>query len=344
MRVLVAMSGGIDSSVAALLLKERGHEVFGATLNLWSYAGRLEVAAVARQLGIEHRFLDYGEPFKREVVEHFIREYLEGRTPNPCIRCNTLVRFPALLAEAERLGCEYLATGHHARISREDGAYRLLRGRDPGKDQSYFLYGLTQRELGRLLFPIGNYHKREVLARAREAGLRIKERESQDLCFVPNGDYRGFLLESSPDGIRPGEIVDLEGRVVGRHKGLPFYTIGQRKGLGLATSTSERLYVVALDPENNRLIVGPEESLYSKGLIAKEVNWVAERPGGRVEAEVKLRYRSRPVAATVEPLNDRRIKVIFKQPQRAVTPGQAVVLYCGERVLGGGVIAEALDA
>lgn len=344
------MSGGGDSSVAALLLKESGHEVLGATLNLWSYAGRLEpynnccsleVAAVARQLGIEHRFLDYGELFKREVVEHFVREYLEGRTPNPCIRCNTLVRFPALLKEAERLGCEYLATGHHARVSEEDGVYHLLRGRDPGKDQSYFLSGLTQRELGRLLFPIGDYHKEEVLALAREAGLKIKERESQDLCFVPHGDYRSFLLESSRDGIRPGEIVDLEGRVIGCHKGLPFYTIGQRKGLGLATA--ERLYVVRLDPAENRVIVGPEERLYSKVLIAKEVNWVAEEPAGRMEAEVKVRYRSRPVAAQLEPLGEERVKVIFKEPQRAVTPGQAAVFYRGERVLGGGVIFEALN-
>jgi tRNA-specific 2-thiouridylase len=367
MRILVAMSGGGDSSVAALLLKESGHEVLGATLNLWSYAGRLEpynnccsleVAAVARQLGIEHRFLDYGELFKREVVEYFVREYLEGRTPNPCIRCNTLVRFPALLAEAEKLGCEYLATGHHARVSwcpylslgyEEGGVYCLMRGRDPEKDQSYFLYGLTQGELGRLLFPIGDYHKREVLALAREAGLKIKERESQDLCFVPHGDYRSFLypndghrLESSRDGIRLGEIVDLEGRMIGCHKGLPFYTIGQRKGLGLATA--ERLYVTALDPQSNRVIVGPEESLYSKGLIAKEVNWIAEGPAGEIEAAVKVRYRSRPVAAQLEPLGEDRVKVIFKEPQRAVTPGQAAVFYRGELVLGGGVIFEALNA
>jgi tRNA-specific 2-thiouridylase len=351
MRVLVAMSGGVDSSVAALLLKEEGHEVLGATLNLWSYAGRLEpynnccsleVAAVARQLGIEHRFLDYGGLFKERVVEHFVQEYLRGRTPNPCIRCNTLVRFPALLAAAEEFGCDRLATGHHARILEEDGVFYLLRGHDPEKDQSYFLYGLGQRELRKLLFPIGDYRKEEVFAIAKKAGLLVKPRESQDLCFVPDNDYRRFLLENSRDGIHSGEIVDLEGRVVGRHEGLPFYTIGQRKGLGLATV--EKLYVVGLDPENNRLIVGPKEKLYSKGLIAMEVNWPAGPPAGRVEAEVKIRYRSPLVRAWVEPLDGGRVRVEFKQPQRAVTPGQSVVFYRGERLLGGGVIEEALDA
>ena len=344
------MSGGVDSSVAALLLKEEGHEVFGATLNLWSYAGRLEpynnccsleVAAVARQLGIEHRFLDHGDLFKREVVDHFIEDYLKGRTPNPCIRCNTLIRFPALLAAAEELECERLATGHHARISEEDGVFHLLRGRDPEKDQSYFLYGLTQGELSRLLFPIGSYHKEEVFALAKRAGLLVKPRESQDLCFVPRGNYRSFLLESSCDGIRPGEIVDLAGRLIGRHEGLPLYTVGQRKGLQLATR--EKLYVVELDPENNRLIVGPEERLYSRGLIATEINWPAERPTGEMEVEAKIRYRAPLVAARIEPLAEGKVKVMFKQPQRAVTPGQSVVLYRGERLLGGGVIERALS-
>jgi len=347
------MSGGVDSSVAALLLKEEGHEVLGATLNLWSYAGRLEpynnccsleVAAVARQLGIEHRFLDYGGLFKERVVEPFVQEYLSGRTPNPCIRCNTLVRFPALLAAAEELGCVRLATGHHARILEEDGVFYLLRGHDQEKDQSYFLYGLGQRELRKLLFPIGDFCKEEVFAIAKKAGLLVKPQESQDLCFVPGGDYRRFLLESSRDGIRPGEIVDLEGRVVGRHEGLPFYTIGQRKGLGLATV--ERLYVVGLDPENNRLIVSPEERLYSKGLIATEVNWPAGPPASRVATEIKIRYRSPLVGAWIEPLDGGRVRVRveFTRPQRAVTPGQAVVFYRGPRLLGGGVIEEALDA
>ena len=345
----MAMSGGVDSSVAALLLKEEGHEVLGATLNLWSYAGRLEpynnccsleVAAAARQLGIEHRFLDYGELFRERVVEQFIREYLRGRTPNPCVRCNTLVRFPALLTVAEELGCDYLATGHHARIVEEDGVFYLHRGRDLEKDQSYFLYGLTQRELCKLLFPIGDYYKKEVFTRARQTGLKVKPQESQDLCFVPHNDYRSFLLGNSPDGIRPGEVVDLKGQVIGHHEGLPFYTIGQRRGLGL--TTSERLYVVGLNPGSNRVIVGPQGELYSQGLIAAEVNWPAGRPASRIEAEVKIRYRGPLVTAQVTPLDDGRVKVNFSEPQRAVTPGQAVVFYRGERVLGGGVIEKAI--
>ncbi len=351
MRILVAMSGGVDSSVAALLLKKQGHEVLGATLNLWSYAGRiepynnccsLEVAAVAKQLGIEHRFLDYGELFAREVVRRTIEEYLRGRTPNPCIWCNASVRFPALLAEAERLGCDSLATGHYARIGEEeDGSFYLLRGRDREKDQSYFLYRLTQRELARLIFPVGAYLKEEVFALAKEAGLLVKPKESQDLCFVPDNDYRRFLAEHSRDGIRPGEIVDTKGRVLGRHDGLPFYTIGQRRGLGL--SSPERLYVLALEPESNRVIVGPEKGLYSRGLIASEVNWLAKPPAAELEVEVKVRYRTPGAMARVEPLSGNRARVVFIEPQRAITPGQAAVFYRGERLLGGGVIERVLQ-
>ena len=278
------MSGGGDSTVAALLLRRRGYEVVGVTLNLWSYAGRQEsyndccslaVVQVARELGIEHHFADYGQQFKRQVVDHFIREYARGRTPNPCTRCNALIRFPALLREAERYGCDYIATGHHARVVREDGRCHLLRGHDPGKDQSYFLYGLTERELCRTLLPVGELTKREVYEIAWEHGLRAAERpESQDLCFIPDGDYRLFLREQLE--IAPGEIVDIHGRVLGEHEGLPFYTIGQRHGLGLRTG--ERLYVVGLDAERNRVIVGPEGELYATGLIAREVNWPAGPP------------------------------------------------------------------
>ncbi len=351
--VLVAMSGGVDSSVAALLLRHQGYEVIGATLNLWSYdQGRqepyneccsLEVRTVAQQLGIEHHFIDEGIDFKREVVDPFIADYLAGRTPSPCTRCNRLIRFPKLLEIADRLGCTYLATGHHARIERfSDGNCALLKGRDPSKDQSYFLYGLRPQQLARLLFPVGEYQKIEIWEMARAHKLvSARKPESQDLCFIPWGDYRGYLKGQTNGAIRSGEIVDRTGRVVGRHEGLPFYTIGQRRGLGL--SAAEKLYVVALDPQTNRVIIGRESELYATGLIADEINLVAPLPFEEsLPVEVKLRYRSPAIAATLKLSSDanghRSAHLQFVRPQRAVTPGQIAVFYQGERLLGGGVI------
>jgi tRNA-specific 2-thiouridylase len=353
-RVLVAMSGGVDSSVAALLLKEQGYEVVGATLNLWSYDGReepyngccsLEVKLIAQQLGIEHHFVDEGRTFKERVIEPFVAEYLAGYTPSPCGRCNRWVRFPKLLELADRLECDYLATGHHARIRCEDGVYYLLQGRDPLKDQSYFLYGLTQEQLARLLFPIGEYEKREVWEIAKEHGLvSARKPESQDLCFLPGGDRRGFLKAQANGQLKPGEIVDLEGRVLGRHEGLAFYTVGQRRGLGIAAG--QKLYVVALDPLNNRVIVGPEEALYAEGLIAEDVHFIYEpeelKREGSARVKVKIRYRSPFVLATLERMTPGRVQVCFDEPQRAVAPGQLAVFYQGEKVLGGGTIAQAL--
>jgi tRNA-specific 2-thiouridylase len=347
------MSGGVDSSVAALLLKEQGYEVIGATLNLWSYEGRLEpyneccsleVRTVAKQLGIEHHFIDEGEDFKREIVEPFITEYLSGRTPSPCARCNRLVRFPKLLKLAEELGCDYLATGHHARIRYENGVYHLLKGRDPLKDQSYFLYALGQEELRRVIFPVGGYLKEEVWEIARRRGLiSARKPESQDLCFLPQGDPKSFLKEHSNGAIRPGEVVDLKGEVLGEHQGLAFYTIGQRRGLGL--STGEKLYVVALDPLRNRVIVGPQQALYCEGLIAEGVHFITEEITQAERVEVKIRYRSRAVSATLKPASRRdQVWVYFDEPQRAVTPGQITVFYRGEEVLGGGTIVHALRA
>lgn len=356
-RVLVGMSGGVDSSVAALLLKQQGHEVIGVTLNLWSYEDRqepyneccsLEVRTVAQQLGIEHHFIDAGKEFKERVIDAFLAEHAQGRTPSPCGRCNRLVRFPLLLELADRFGCEYLATGHHARIAVEDGVYYLLTSKDAIKDQSYFLYGLTQSQLRRILFPVGHLLKSEVWQIAKEHNLvSARKPESMDLCFIPRGDYRAYLREKL-DGalLKPGEIVDTTGRVVGRHEGLAFYTIGQRQGLGIALG--QRVYVVGFDYEKNRLIVGDERALFSEGLIATDVNFVyppdlALRKGlGERSITVKIRYRSPHVPATLELLEDGRVRVRFAQPQRAVTPGQIAVFYEGERVLGGGVIESAL--
>lgn len=347
------MSGGVDSSVAALLLKERGYEVIGATLNLWSYEGRLEpyneccsleVSVVAKQLGIEHHFLDLGALFKQHVVDSFISDYLSGRTPSPCMRCNRLIRFPLLLEHARKLNCDYLATGHHARVVCEDGVFYLKKGRDRFKDQSYFLFHLTQDALKRLLLPIGDYQKEEVWEIARRHNLvSARKPESQDLCFLPRGDYRAYLKAKSNGHIREGEIVDLAGNVLGHHKGLAFYTIGQRSGLGVALG--KRAYVVDLDAQKNRVIVGSEEHLMSHGLIASEVSLVYKRGQQAPEdVEVKIRYRSEPVEATITPLEEGKAEVRFKRPQKAVTPGQAVVFYKGDTVFGGGIIERALVA
>ncbi len=374
-RVLVGMSGGVDSSVAALLLKQQGYEVIGVTLNLWSYEDRqepyneccsLEVRAVAQQLGIEHYFIDAGREFKERVVDVFLAEHAQGRTPSPCGRCNRLVRFPVLLGLAERFGCDFLATGHHARIAVENGVYYLLTSKDPLKDQSYFLYGLTQEQLKKILFPVGDLLKSEVWQIAKENNLvSARKPESMDLCFIPKGDYRAYLRAHLDGLVQPGEIVDTSGRIVGRHEGLAFYTIGQRHGLGIALG--ERVYVVGFDYEKNRLIVGDERALLSEGLIATDVNFIysplgldlSPNPSPKVGREfpfplgkgqgvrslsitVKIRYRSPRVPATLELLDDGRVRVRFAQPQRAVTPGQIAVFYEGERVLGGGVIERAL--
>jgi tRNA-specific 2-thiouridylase len=371
-RVLVGMSGGVDSSVAALLLKQQGYEVIGVTLNLWSYEDRqepyneccsLEVRAVAQQLGIEHHFVDAGKEFKERVVDVFLAEHAQGRTPSPCGRCNRLVRFPILLELADRFGCDFLATGHHARIAVEDGIYYLLTSKDPLKDQSYFLYGLTQEQLKRILFPVGDLLKSEVWQIAKAHNLvSARKPESMDLCFIPKGDYRAYLRAHLDGLVQPGEIVDTSGRVVGRHEGLAFYTIGQRHGLGVALG--ERVYVVGFDYEKNRLIVGDERALLSEGLIATDVNFIyspsplsplsleGRGDGGEggegsrevrgIPITVKIRYRSPRVPATLKLLDDGRVCVLFAQPQRAVTPGQIAVFYKGERVLGGGVIERAL--
>lgn len=356
-RVLVGMSGGVDSSVVALLLKQQGYEVIGVTLNLWSYEDRqepyneccsLEVRTVAQQLGIEHHFIDAGKEFKERVVDIFLAEHAQGRTPSPCGRCNRLVRFPILLELADRFGCDYLATGHHARIAAEDGIYYLLTSKDPLKDQSYFLYGLTQAQLRKILFPVGDLLKSEVWQIAKENNLvSARKPESMDLCFIPRGDYRAYLREKLDGLVCPGEIVDTSGRVVGRHEGLAFYTIGQRQGLGIALG--QRVYVVGFDYEKNRLIVGDENALLSEELIATDVNLIyapsplTPHPSARgLPITVKIRYRSPRVPATLEFREDKRVRVRFAQPQRAVTPGQLAVFYEGERVLGGGVIERAL--
>jgi tRNA-specific 2-thiouridylase len=346
-RVLVAMSGGVDSSVAVLLLQQQGFEIIGATLNNWSYEGRqepyneccsLEVRTVAQQLGIEHHWIDAGAAFKQQVVDPFLSDYAGGRTPSPCQRCNRFIRFPALLAWAERLGCDYLATGHHARITQEKGVFYLLKGRDALKDQSYYLFGLGQRELRRLLLPIGEYEKHQIWQIARENNLvSARKPESMDLCFIPNGDRLAYLRGHLNGQMEPGEIVTPAGELIGRHEGLAAYTVGQRRGLGL--SLGRPAYVIALDRPRNRVVVGSLEDLLATGLIATDVSFVyLGELNESLSVEVKIRYQSLPVPAQISPRPDGKISVEFAAPQRAVAPGQTIVFYQGERVVGGGTI------
>lgn len=346
-RVAVAMSGGVDSAAAALLLQQAGYEVWGVTLRLQSCAGAVEAAEAeidaarraAEALGIPHRVLDLRERFRSAVMDRFVSEYLAGRTPNPCVDCNREIKFGALLDWALEQGADYLSTGHYARVDQagENGRWRLLRGTDRRKDQSYVLYQLTQRQLSHLLLPLGSYDKPAIRSLVENRGLsNARKADSQDICFIPDGDYAAFLARSGAELV-PGDFVDQTGRVLGRHKGLPCYTPGQRKGLGV--SAGEPVYVLRKEAASNRIILGPDSALYTTELTAERVNWLsAPPPEGPMAVTAKTRYTQREAAATAELLPDGRLRVIFQEPQRAVTAGQAVVLYVGDAVAGGGTI------
>jgi tRNA-uridine 2-sulfurtransferase len=346
-RVAVALSGGVDSSIAACLLQEAGCEVIGITMRLWSdkqtpdkcrtcpsAASIHDAENICRTLDMSFHLIDLEDDFKKHVIDYFCREYAHGRTPNPCIVCNRHIKFGCLLDRALSLGAGYLATGHYARIKHFENSYHLLKGLDPDKDQSYMLYTLGQDRLSRIFFPLGDYTKSQVRELARQRGLPTAGKpSSQDICFIAS-DYGTFL--SQYVDATPGEIVNDHGKVLGRHKGTAFYTVGQRHGLGLATA--EPLYVTRIDPDNSRLIVGSREELYHSQLTASEVSWVSGNPPSELmTVTVKIRYRSPDVVAILYPAPG-SAEVSFQQPQPAVTPGQAVVFYKDDEVLGGGTI------
>jgi len=350
------MSGGVDSSVAAALLVEQGHDVIGMMMRLWSEdcgdgsggqsanrcctPGQMaDARRVADRLGIPFYVIDTQDVFRRTIVQFFIDRYAAGDTPNPCLECNRHIRFDWLLRHAQALGADYLATGHYARVRRDpDGTAHLLRGLDAHKDQSYVLSVLTQDKLRSALFPIGEYDKPSVRAIAAKLSLPVAQKhDSQDLCFLADGDYRRFLAQHAPDAVQPGPIVTRDGREIGQHTGLPHYTIGQRKGLGIAAP--EPLYVLSTDAGRNALIVGPREALGQRTLAASRANWIAGAPGGaRFRAEVKIRYGAHPAPAWVTPVGNEQFEVTFDEPLRDITPGQGAVIYAGDECLGGGII------
>lgn len=374
-RVVVGMSGGVDSSVAAAMLKAEGHDVIGVTLKIWEDEGeegkqwkdrsccKVGVARyVAEQLGIPHQVVEAREAFEGAVIQDFSNEYLKGRTPNPCVRCNERIKFGFLLDSAQALGADAVATGHYARVERQwiqhsctttnsvtndtDGRWLLKKAVDTVKDQTYFLYRLSQAALARAIFPLGNLHKTEVWAKAEAFGFPAEEMaESQEVCFVTQRDYREFLDEQVPAAKQPGLIVTGRGETVGAHQGIAFYTVGQRRGLGRLDSSGgrpgERLYVTGLDPLNNRVIVGEESALYRESLVAGDLNLIAiDDLDSPLDVTVKIRSRHPETPAQIEPDGPGRVRVTLESPQRSVSPGQSVVFYRGEVVVGGGIIQE----
>ena len=351
--VVVGMSGGIDSAVTAALLQEAGYRVIGVTLTLWKDQGEEEkrwqdrscckvglARHVAKQLSIPHHTIDIQKEFQAEIIDDFCEAYLLGQTPNPCVRCNERMKFGRLLTAARELGADLLATGHYARVQYqpERNRYALFKGSDLEKDQSYFLYRLNQEQLSRTLFPLGEMKKEEVYQKAAALGLPYEEvLESQEICFVTQKDYRVFLKENRPEAEAPGKIVTESGEVVGLHQGVAFYTVGQRRGLGV--SLGERVYVTRLDPERKEVVIGSEEALLQKELIAGNIVWGGIGPlTASLRIKGKVRYRTEEDNATLTPLSKDQVQVLFDFPQRGITPGQSVVFYSGDEVIGGGMI------
>jgi len=355
---VVAMSGGVDSSVAAYLLRREGCDVIGVTMRLWSsddaaitpdHQGCCSIEdiedarRVCQVIGVPHYVLNVEREFRAHVMDYFVAEYRRGRTPHPCIACNDRIKFDFLMRRASMMDAGFVATGHYARLVTDErtGARQLLRGVDSSKDQSYVLFGLSQRQLGHVLLPVGHFTKQRIRGLALEGGLHLADkRDSQEVCFIPQGDYREFLRKHATP--QPGEFVDSAGRVLGSHGGIEQFTVGQRRGLGVAAG--ERLFVTRIEPETRRVVLGPAEELLRRGARVERVNYVGgDAPGEPLRVSAKIRYNGRDVQAMLEPRDTDTADLLFEMPQRAVTPGQAAVFYDGDRVVGGGFIAAALD-
>ena len=352
--VVVGMSGGVDSSVAACLLKSQGYDVIGVTMQIWQeedpslteqeggccgFSAVEDARRVAHQLDIPYYVMNFRDEFQKNVIDYFVREYREGRTPNPCIACNRYVKWESLLRKSLAIGADYIATGHYAKIRRlANGRYTICRSDSLRKDQSYALYNLTQEQLAHTLFPLGEYDKAKVREMAAQAGLQVAHKpDSQEICFVPDGDYASFIERETEEPEQPGNFVDLDGTVLGQHKGIGHYTIGQRKGLGIAFG--EPVFVVKICPDTNEVVLGKGTDVYTDHLRAHMVNYMAaDHFGEGQEVVAKIRYNHEGAPAVIRSVGEDFFELFFKEPVRAVTPGQAVVLYDEENVLGGGTI------
>jgi len=351
--VAVAMSGGVDSSVAAALLREQGYAVVGLTMcfNLAEKDGKRpsccgltgieDARRVCQKLGIRHYVINLDKDFSRDVIQDFYQEYLNGRTPNPCVRCNQFIKFGILLKKALNLGAKFLATGHYARIVKSKQGYLLKKARDIKKDQSYFLYRLNRGQLKHILFPLGNFTKSKVRDMARNFGLKVAEKQdSQEICFLPDGKHGDLIKAKGLNRVQPGDLMDKEGNILGLHQGIPFYTIGQRHGLGVAKGYP--LYVTRINAKDNRITVGKRQEAYKSGFIIKERHFLGKPFKKKVEIKVRIRYNHKEMPAIVYP-DAKVFKVIFKKPQFAITPGQSAVFYDKDIVLGGGIIQKVID-
>lgn len=358
-RVVVGMSGGVDSSVAAYILKQQGYEVIGVTMQIWpsddpdvvereggccSLTAVEDARRVANHLGILFYVMNFQQVFDEKVISYFVDEYIKGRTPNPCIMCNRYIKFEELLRRSMALDAYYVATGHYARIEYDDQKQRYLLKKSvtPAKDQTYALYTMTQYQLKHTLMPLGNYTKEQVREIAEKSGLVTANKpDSQEICFVKDDDYAGFVQDRASGPVAPGYFVDTQGNVLGKHKGIIHYTIGQRKGLGI--SLGHPMYVVDIDPENNTVILGRDHEVYSREMLVDDVNLISVTSiDSPIRASVKIRYTAKEAPATIYPYEDDTLRVVFDEPQRAITPGQAAVIYQDDLVVGGGIIAKAV--